>query len=52
MEDKTQHINVLKTEMNVLTSRLEPHDTGHLHTAISVLKHRVKELEKEVKEDG
>jgi len=52
MEDKTHHINVLKTEMNVLTSRLEPHDTGHLHTAISVLKHRVKELEKEVKEDG
>ena len=52
MEDKTQHINALKTEMNVLTSRLEPHDTGHLHTAISVLKHRVKELEKEVKEDG
>jgi len=52
MEDKTQHINVLKTEMDVLTSRLEPHDTGHLHTAISVLKHRVEELEKEVKEDG
>jgi len=52
MEDKTQHINVLKTEMNVLASRLEPHDTGHLHTAISVLKHRVEELEREVKEDG
>ena len=52
MEDKTQHINVLKTEMNVLASRLEPHDTGHLHTAIHVLKHRVEELEKEVKEDG
>ena len=52
MEDKTQYINVLKTEMDVLVSRLEPHDTGHLHTAISVLKHRVEELEKEVKEDG
>ena len=51
MEDKTQHINVLKTEMDVLASRLEPHDTGHLHTAISVLKHRVEELEKEVKEN-
>ena len=52
MEDKTQHINVLKTEMDVLASRLEPRDTGHLHTAIYVLKHRVEELEKEVKEDG
>ena len=52
MEGKTKHIEVLKTEMDVLTSRLEPHDTGHLHTAIHVLKHRVEELEKEVKEDG
>ena len=52
MESKTKHIEVLKTEMDVLASRLEPHDTGHLHTAIYVLKHRVEELEKEVKEDG
>ena len=52
MESKTKHIDVLKTEMDVLASRLEPHDTGHLHTAISVLKHRVEELEKEVKKDG
>ena len=51
MEGKEKHIDVLKTEMDVLASRLEPHDTGHLHTAISVLKHRVEELEKEVKED-
>ena len=52
MEGKTKHIDVLKTEMDVLASRLEPHDTGHLHTAIYVLKHRVEELEKEVKENG
>ena len=52
MESKTKHIDVLKTEMDVLASRLEPHDTGHLHTAIYVLKHRVEELEKEVKKDG
>ena len=52
MESKTKHIDVLKTEMDVLASRLEPHDTGHLHTAIYVLKHRVEELEREVKEDG
>jgi len=52
MESKTKHIEVLKTEVDVLASRLEPHDTGHLHTAIHVLKHRVEELEKEVKEDG
>ena len=52
MEGKEKHIDVLKTEMDVLASRLEPRDTGHLHTAIYVLKHRVEELEKEVKEDG
>ena len=52
MEGKKKHIEVLKTEMEVLASRLEPHDTGHLHTAIYVLKHRVEELEKEVKKDG
>ena len=52
MEGKEKHSDVLKTEMDVLASRLEPHDTGHLHTAIHVLKHRVEELEKEVKEDG
>ena len=46
------HTNVLKKEIEVLKSRLMPHDTGHLHTAIYVLKHRVEELEKEVKEDG
>ena len=52
MEGKKKHIEILKTEMDILASRLEPHDTGHLHTAIYVLKHRVEELEKEVKEDG
>ena len=52
MEGKKKHIEILKTEVDVLASRLEPHDTGHLHTAISVLKHRVEELEKEVKENG
>ena len=52
MEGKKKHIEILKTEVDVLASRLEPHDTGHLHTAIHVLKHRVEELEKEVKEDG
>ena len=51
MEGKTKHIEVLKTEVDVLASRLEPLDTGNLHTAIHVMKHRVEELEKEVKED-
>ena len=37
-------IAVIEDEITLLQSRLEPHDTGHLHTAISVLTHRIKEL--------
>tara|TARA_B100000287_G_C20548950_1_gene747674 strand:- start:618 stop:806 length:189 start_codon:yes stop_codon:yes gene_type:complete len=36
---------VLKDEVEVFKSRIEPHDTGHLYTTISTLEHRVKELE-------
>lgn len=39
------HISVLKEEIEILRSRIQPHDTGHLHTTISVLKHRLSELE-------
>ena len=35
---------VLEDEIEIHKSRLEPHDTGHLHTAISVIKHRIEEL--------
>tara|TARA_Y100001938_G_scaffold34235_1_gene47037 strand:+ start:269 stop:478 length:210 start_codon:yes stop_codon:yes gene_type:complete len=45
---KQKHIDVLKTEIEVLASRLEPHDTGHLHTTIYTLKHRIEELQKEI----
>ena len=50
LEGKQNHIDVLKTEIEVLASRLEPHDTGHLHTTIYTLKHRIEELEKNTKE--
>ena len=36
---------VLKDEIAVYKSRLQPHDTGHLHTAIGVLEHRLEELD-------
>jgi len=35
---------VIQDEITLLESRIEPHDTGHLHTAISVLTHRLKEI--------
>lgn len=39
------HIITLQIEIAVLKSRLQPTDTGHLHTAISVLEDRVTELQ-------
>jgi len=36
---------VLLDEIAVHQSRLQPHDTGHLHTAIGVLEHRLDELD-------
>jgi len=35
---------VLQDEIEIHKSRLEPHDTGHLHTVISVIKHRIEEI--------
>ena len=36
---------VLKDEIAVHQSRLQPHDTGHLHTTIGVLESRLDELD-------
>ena len=41
----TTYISVLKAEIEHLKTKIEPHDTGHIHTTISTLQHRVKELE-------
>jgi|TARA_Y100000310_G_scaffold97197_1_gene94864 hypothetical protein len=38
-------IAVLKDEIEIHKSRLEPHDTGHLHTAIGVIQRRIDELQ-------
>ena len=39
------YIAVLKAEIAHLKTKLAPHDTGHIHTTISTLEHRVRELE-------
>ena len=36
---------VLQDEIEIHKSRLEPHDTGHLHTTISVITNRIEELQ-------
>ena len=37
-------IKVLRKEVEILASRLEPTDTGHLHTAINVINSRIDEM--------
>jgi len=48
--DKTQYIDVLRKEIQVLKTRYNPEieGTGHFNTAISVLENRIKELEQEL----
>ena len=50
----TQHLNVtikvLKEQVEVFRDRIEPTDTGHLHTTISVMSHRISELEQKRKQ--
>jgi len=43
----TTYIAVLKAEIQHLKSKLQPTETGHIHTTISTLEHRVKELEQQ-----
>jgi len=38
------HVIALELEIAILQSRLQPHDTGHLHTAINVLQARIDEI--------
>lgn len=39
------HLEALRLEVLVLKTRIEEHDTGHIHTTIAVLESRIKELE-------
>ena len=41
------YISVLKAEVQHLKTKIGPHDTGHIHTTIGTLTHRIKELEEQ-----
>jgi hypothetical protein len=44
IKDQKEHIKALLAEVEVLKSRFEPTDTGHLRTAVSVLEDRIEEI--------
>ncbi len=45
------HERHLEFEIKELESRLQPHDTGHIHTTISVLQERLEEVRSELDKD-
>ena len=42
---------VLQNEMEILASQITEHDTGHLYTTISTLKHRIDEINKDLSDN-
>jgi hypothetical protein len=38
------HVIALELEIAILRTKLQPHDTGHIHTAIAVLEARIAEI--------
>ena len=51
-KERMDHMFALMNEVRVLVGRLEPRDTGHIHTAINVLNDRVEELKHELSRNG
>ena len=49
--DKVGHLMALIDEVEVLKNRLQPHDTGHIHTTINELEHRITEVTEEIKSE-
>ena len=50
MISKPAIIFALEAEIVHAERRLQPHDTGHINTAISCMKHRVRELKQEIRD--
>jgi|TARA_R110000782_G_scaffold106462_3_gene194729 hypothetical protein len=47
--DDLIHMRILETEIGILESRYEEHDTGHIRTAVNVLQRRVEEIETNIR---
>jgi hypothetical protein len=43
-EELVNQLNFLHREIAELKTRIQPHDTGHIHTTIRVLEDRVEEV--------
>ena len=48
ISEDVERIIVLMEEISIAERKLQPHDTGHIHTAINYLRTRVEEIQREV----
>jgi hypothetical protein len=51
-KERMDHMFALMDEVRVLVGRLEPRDTGDIHTAINILNGRVEELRHALSRNG
>ena len=51
-KERMDHMFALMNEVRVLVGRLEPRDTGEIHTTINILNGRVEELKHELSRNG
>ena len=47
----SQRLILLMDEISIAKSKLQPQDTGHIHTSISYLESRVEEVQAEIDKD-
>ena len=45
---EVDRLEFLIDEIHILEGKIREHDTGHIHTAINVLKQRVKEVKEKL----
>ena len=47
----TQRLMLIMDEISIAKGKLQPTDTGHIHTSISYLESRAEEIQKEIGEE-
>ena len=51
MFSTTDRMSILSQEVEFLKKQLQPHDTGHIHTTINVIEHRIEQLQQQELEE-
>ena len=49
MISEVDRLHILLDEVNIIKSRIQPEDCGHLHTAVGVLNERIEEVSDKLK---